>query len=266
MGTTNKSTMEKSTIIIGPRESGKTSLAKKIALQYKADEVVWVSGQSIRDYQHPYVYSRCTENTKLVIFDEMTDTCPRLGHKSMELSNVVAHFFNDVSNGVTVNQRLKDPYMIHPRIVLIIRSEVYDDLDLLQDESIRRRFDVHHMQKKPDGYELSNKDTSAMKKRDRHFIKVTATYTSKNKLQKLLLEVLGQLDCSLCESRELANMAIKQEFETCLEQYKKDGGKAATPDFHKFDFTGYDQVRVGGFIVFAIYPVKQILIGKNVTV
>ncbi len=256
--------MEKSTIIIGPRESGKTSLAKEIALQYKPDEVVWVRGQSIRDYQHPYVYSRCTENTKLVIFDELIDILfPSPGHKSMEIHDVVGHFFSDVSNGVTVNQRMKEPFLIHPRIVLIIRSEVYDDLDLLQDESISRRFDVHLVQKKPEGYELSNKDTSAMKKRDRHFIKVTATYTPKNKLHKLLLESLEQLDCSLCESRELANLAIKQEFEACVKKYKKDGGKAVSPTCDKYNYTGYDQVRVGDLILFAIYPVNKILMEKH---
>lgn len=88
------------------------------------------------------------------------------------------------------------------------------------------------------------------------FIKERATYVTKNKLEKLILEEVQKLDRNLYPSVPAAKKAIELQYHKGLNAYT---GRAAAP---VLDFTVYKAdttvtCRIGSFVVLDIYYLKE---------
>ena len=122
--------MEKSILIIGRQCSGKTSKAKEIASQFKNDEVVFICYRGKKTTENAFLFSQCTEKTKLVVFEELYDI------------NQVEAFFNMVSNPIVVNKKMREPFTIEPKFILVCQTEIEDEQLVELGASFHRRFDV----------------------------------------------------------------------------------------------------------------------------
>lgn len=117
--------MERSLIIIGPRETGKSRIARAFASQYKKDEVFYPSGNHIGARLY---FSCATENTKLVIIDELKET----KHLGLLIS---------LYESIEVNPRGYDPFFINPKIIVVCNEKITFD-DFPKGESFKRRFQI----------------------------------------------------------------------------------------------------------------------------
>ena len=122
--------MQKSILIIGRQGSGKTTKAKEIASQFLKDEVVFLCYRGKKTHEDNFLFSECTDKTKLVVFEELYDI------------NQVYAFYNMVSNPITVNKKMKAPFTISPKFVLVCQSEITQEQLVELGASFSRRFDV----------------------------------------------------------------------------------------------------------------------------
>ncbi|MEZ5047496.1 MAG: hypothetical protein R2831_10945 [Chitinophagaceae bacterium] len=122
--------MQKSILITGNRGSGKTTKAREIASQFQNDEVVFICHRGKKTHEDPFLFSKCTEKTKLVVFDELYDL------------KAVEALFNMGSNTITVNRMKKMPFTIEPKFVLVCKSEIEAEQLVELGASFHRRFDV----------------------------------------------------------------------------------------------------------------------------
>jgi ABC-type glutathione transport system ATPase component len=104
--------MQKSILIIGRQGSGKTTKAKEIASQFQNDEVVFIDYRWEIIQDDPFLFSECTDKTKLVVFEGFYDI------------NQVETFFNAVSNPINVNKKMKRPFTIQPKFVFVCQREI----------------------------------------------------------------------------------------------------------------------------------------------
>lgn len=125
--------MEKSIVITGRQGSGKTTKAKEIANQFSNDEVVFLCYRS-KKMDNPFLFSECTEKTKLIVFDELYDI------KQAE------EFFSFVSYPITVNKRGKKPFTISPKFILVCQSDITQEQFSGLGASFDRRFDLINCQ------------------------------------------------------------------------------------------------------------------------
>lgn len=125
--------MEKSIVITGRQGSGKTTKATEIANQFGKDEVVSLYYRS-KKLDNPFIFSECTEKTKLVVFEELYDI------------KQVEEFFSFVSYPITVNKRGKKPFTISPKFVLVCQSDITQEQFIGLGASFDRRFDVINCQ------------------------------------------------------------------------------------------------------------------------
>lgn len=125
--------MEKSIVITGRQGSGKTTKAKEIANQFNKDEVVFLYYRS-KKLDNPFIFSECTEKTKLVVFEELYDI------------KQVEEFFSFVSYPITVNKRGKNPFTISPKFILVCQSDITHEQFVGLGASFDRRFDVVNCQ------------------------------------------------------------------------------------------------------------------------
>jgi uridine kinase len=125
--------MEKSIVITGRQGSGKTTKAKEIANQFSKDEVVFLYYRQ-KKLKNTFIFSECTEKTKLVVFEELYDI------------KQVEEFFSFVSNPITVNKRGKNPFIILPKFVLVCQSDITQEQFAGLGASFGRRFDVINCQ------------------------------------------------------------------------------------------------------------------------
>lgn len=122
--------MKKSILITGRQGSGKTTKAKEIASQFQNDEVVFIGYRGKKTHEDPFLFSECTDKTKLVVFEELYDL------------NQVEAFFNMVSNPITVNKKFERPFTIEPKFVLVCQSEISHEQLVELGSSFYKRFDV----------------------------------------------------------------------------------------------------------------------------
>lgn len=121
--------MKNATIITGSKGSGKSNVAKFIANHFYATEVVWYHAMDFGDCGNiQFVFAKCTENTKLIIIEEI-DT------------RTDFNFFMDCIDGIIVHRKLKSPFNINPKILLVCDSNLLTKF-LPKDKSFKRCFDV----------------------------------------------------------------------------------------------------------------------------
>ncbi len=99
--------MKKGTIIIGKQSSGKTTLAKEIASQYLEHEVVWID----RDYDEAFAFQECTQDTKLVVVDDI------------ECISCAIGFFGSIEAKIQVQKPLCEPFFIDPKLILVYQLQ-----------------------------------------------------------------------------------------------------------------------------------------------
>lgn len=89
----------------------------------------------------------------------------------------------------------------------------------------------------------------------KQFTKVTKTYSTKNKLQKLIHDHLLTVDLILFANKQEASNYIKQLYENALRNYK---GNAAVPDLKTFEGNKNDtHYYVDDVISISMYNVKN---------
>lgn len=104
--------MNKSTIIIGKQNTGKTTQAMKIASQYQKDEFIIIPYRGPKTFEDKFLFSECTPKTKLIIFEELWDV------KQIE------QFFYIVNNEIVVNKKTEKLFIIKPTFVLTIQADI----------------------------------------------------------------------------------------------------------------------------------------------
>lgn len=121
--------MEKGIIIVGPPYSGKTTKASEIASQFQEHQVTRIDGNSKNGHKGWYYYSQCSEDTKLVIVEEVD-------------SENIEFYFAAVTSGIIVNKKLKPSFSISPKILLECKGSVTIEQIKLLGDRINRRFEV----------------------------------------------------------------------------------------------------------------------------
>lgn len=89
----------------------------------------------------------------------------------------------------------------------------------------------------------------------KQFTKVTKTYSTKNKLQRLILEELQLADCSLFTNPKEGRNFINQLYESALKSYK---GNAAVPPLKTHESNQTEVlIYVEDVIYISIYKLKN---------
>lgn len=122
--------MEKSILIIGRQCSGKTTKAREIASQFNDDEVVFIHHHFNELNGSPFLFSNCTEKTKLIVVDELSD----ISH--------VEEFYYLIDKSIVVHKQMRKPFTIEPKFILICATDVTDEELKEFGTGFRRRFDV----------------------------------------------------------------------------------------------------------------------------
>jgi len=123
--------MQKSIVITGSRLSGKTAKVKEIAGQFQSDEVVFIKYQG--EHKNNFLFSQCTEKTKLIVFDDLTDI------------EQMTEFYNMVTSPITVHRKLQESFTISPLFVFVYEKYITTELFNKLGESFQRRFDVFQL-------------------------------------------------------------------------------------------------------------------------
>jgi hypothetical protein len=110
--------MEKSIIIIGPAESGKTKKAREIASSYCPENVVMIDGRK-KLIDDPFLFSHCDSAIELFFVDDI------LRPKTLEYLYGVLR-----SDEITINKRGKKPFTIKPPRAILTCDESITRNDL----------------------------------------------------------------------------------------------------------------------------------------
>lgn len=122
--------MNRIILITGRNASGKTTKAKEIASKFLKEEVVFISYRGEKTFEDNFLFSECTENTKLVVFEELYNLM------QVEL------FLKVLSSPITVNKKMKAPFTISPQFVLVCQIEITDEQIAKLSERFFSRFNV----------------------------------------------------------------------------------------------------------------------------
>lgn len=127
--------MDKTDIIFGPKRSSKVDLAKKIASNFKNNEVFWCDAQRfITKNTHPFSHIDVTMETKLIIIDNVNYEVP--DYKLKELT----------SAELLVNKPGQEEFSIRPQYIFIYNDYISPGWI---DPALCRRFTVHYLDPLP---------------------------------------------------------------------------------------------------------------------
>jgi energy-coupling factor transporter ATP-binding protein EcfA2 len=120
--------MERIKLIIGPRESGKSTIVRQLASSYDDKNVVFVDGRRGKNH---FFYSACNNNTELIIIEEL---------KSV---NDIMSIYGDFIDGIKVEKRFEAPFCIKSNIIVTCSPCITrEDLPLKTSMAFNRRFEV----------------------------------------------------------------------------------------------------------------------------
>lgn len=106
--------MEKKIIlIVGKSDNDKTTKAKEITGLYNNENVTWIDGYNYnKGFHKNFFYNSCSLNTELVVIDGIKD------------ASHIEHFFADITDGISIEKKCEDPFLIYPNITLICSSKI----------------------------------------------------------------------------------------------------------------------------------------------
>lgn len=123
--------MKKGIIFFGPAQSGKSKKAAEISSSFKS--VVWINCRNkSRLETDPFIFSECTEETELIVFD---DVLPVVNFDFFLLLIGPSN-----SSGVIVQKKGIEDFMIKPQILIICES---NSLFISARASYSLRFDFY---------------------------------------------------------------------------------------------------------------------------
>jgi len=122
--------MKKGTIIIGPKNSGKTDLAFFLAnlKGYTEAEITLMNGRTFSD--HPFNFSACTPDTNLIIIDDVASV-----FEFERLYNCIGE------EAILVQKPRVRSFVITPDIIITCQSDITSDM-LRTDACFTNRFDI----------------------------------------------------------------------------------------------------------------------------
>lgn len=104
--------MEKSILIIGKQTAGITTTVKEITSKFKNNEVVFICYRDKKQLESPFLFSQCTEKTKLVVFE------------GFGYIKKLKSFLNTVSYPIMINKKMKRPFTISPKFIIIWQTGI----------------------------------------------------------------------------------------------------------------------------------------------
>jgi len=104
--------MQKPILIIGPMSSGKTTKSKEIASHFQKNEVVFISGRRKNMFQDDLLFSECTLETKLIVFDDIYQV------------EQVEQFLNIAYEPIVVNKAGNLVFILRPQFVLVCTANI----------------------------------------------------------------------------------------------------------------------------------------------
>ena len=119
--------MKKVKIIIGKRESGKSSVAKAMTCRLPDEEKISISAQSLKN---TFPFHCCTEKTKAVIIEDF--------RKHQDLWPLI---FASI-DGLVVDRQSKESLLIFPEIIIVCDEEITRELIIGMGASTERRLEI----------------------------------------------------------------------------------------------------------------------------
>jgi len=128
--------MKKGIIITGEAGSGKTTLARLIAIETGGNEV-FISGRNDSKYLYtlPFIFKYCNPDTKLIIIDDVS--------KIPVLDNLIAL----VSEPITISRKNEKPFTIDPVVIITCDESIKRDHIEKLGSSFLSRFSIMECKK-----------------------------------------------------------------------------------------------------------------------
>lgn len=119
--------MKKVKIIIGKNNSGKSRIADAMVCSINDSEKSLILGSDIRN---PFCFSKCNENTKVVIIENLQMPAYLIG---LVFATV---------DGLMVDRQSKKLFVIHPEIIIVCDESITRNLLLDMGSSLSRRIEI----------------------------------------------------------------------------------------------------------------------------
>lgn len=123
-------TMKKATFIVGAPRTGKSTLARRIASEYKKSDVTFVSLKNNELRDNPFALSACQKTTKLLVLEARIDL------------SEIEMFYNLVPYGFPVYKKGETVFIINPDVVIVWNQDITDTQIKMLGPSFHARFDV----------------------------------------------------------------------------------------------------------------------------
>lgn len=122
---------DKGIIIVGGRNSGKTALAKGLCAHVYPECVAFLDGKTTMKRTFPY--SVVNKKTEYLILDDC---------KVEDIEDM----FSGIIEGIQVEKINEEPFMVHPKIILVMKSDITIS-DLKISSSFNRRWMIMETKK-----------------------------------------------------------------------------------------------------------------------
>lgn len=119
--------MKKVKIIVGKRNSGKSTIAKAMVSSIKDSQKAFIDPSSLNN---PFCFSECHERTLVIVIDELKDP-----------EYLLTVIFSSI-DGIKVDKKSKALFVIHPEIIIVCNEWITKERLLEMGSSILRRIEI----------------------------------------------------------------------------------------------------------------------------